>query len=112
MPHLLANEQRVNPRIAVALELRLARKVGNAVMVHTCDLSVGGARVITSRPLRIYEELRFELDLPLDGPCLNGKARVMRQDRHDTYALRFERVTATTRRALDEFVAAGLPISG
>lgn len=98
------NERRVSPRVAVALDLHLARKVGKAVTVRTSDLSVGGARVVSKRPLRIYEELQFELDLPVGGQHLNGTARVLRQHRPDMYALRFEHITPAALRDLGVFV--------
>jgi hypothetical protein len=100
----LAVEQRANPRVEVALEVHLSRKVGKEVVAQTCDLSVSGARITSDRPLRVDEELRFDLELPF-GAHLGGKARVLRQHRHDTYALRFEHVAPATRGDLDAFVA-------
>lgn len=88
----VVNEQRTSPRVAVALDLQLGRKVGTAVAAHTSDLSVGGARVVSDRPLRVDEELRFDLALPARAEHLTGVARVLRQHRHDEYALRFESV--------------------
>jgi PilZ domain len=104
MAEPLAVEQRAHPRVVVDLEVHLSRKVGKEVVAHTCDLSVSGARVTSDRPLRVDEELRFELALPR-GAHLGGKARVLRQHRHDTYALRFEHIAASTRGDLDAFVA-------
>jgi hypothetical protein len=52
-----ANERRVNPRVAVALDLHLARTKGNAVATRTLDLSVGGARVLSHRP--VLRDLAF-----------------------------------------------------
>lgn len=98
------HERRASPRVAVALELQLARKVGQPVTSRTLDLSTGGARVASDRPLRIFEELQFEVELGAGGPRLHGIARVLRQDRHDIYALRFEQVDAATRRDLETFV--------
>ena len=77
----------------MALNLHLARKVGGAVGTRTLDLSIGGARVVSTRPLRIFEELQFDLDLSDEGRHVNGTARVLRQDRHDLYALRFEHLS-------------------
>lgn len=96
-------EQRVSGRIAVALDVSLERKVGNEVHARTCDLSVTGACITCDRPLRVDEEVRFDLALPL-GDHLGGKARVLRQQRHDTYALRFEHMSPTTRGLLGAFV--------
>lgn len=96
-------EQRANPRVAVALEVSLGRKVGNDVHAQTCDLSATGACITCARPLRVDEEVRFDLALPEGGRC-GGKARVLRQQRHDTYALRFEHMSPATHAALDAFV--------
>jgi hypothetical protein len=105
MATTVAREQRACPRVAVALEVRLGRKVGNDVIAHSHDLSASGARVVTDRPLRIDEELAFAFDLPR-GAHLSGRARVLRQHRHDMYALRFERVEPEGQTLLVDFVEA------
>ncbi|MCW2993722.1 MAG: PilZ protein [Conexibacter sp.] len=97
-------EQRTCPRIAVALDLQLGRKVGTDVAAHTADLSVGGARIVSDRPLRVDEELRFDLALPARAEHLTGVARVLRQHRHDEYALRFESVDPDGVTVLGTFV--------
>jgi hypothetical protein len=96
-------DHRLNPRVTVALDVSLERKVGNEVHARTCDLSATGACITCRRPLRVDEEVRFDLTLP-DGHC-HGKARVLRQQRHDTYALRFEHMSPAMHAALDGFVA-------
>ena len=101
-----ADDRRGSPRIAVALDLHLGRKVGHAVIARTLDLSTGGARVVSARPLRVDEELHF--DLQLGDEHLAGTARVLRQHRHDTYALRFENVLPAGMRDLDAFVGSRL----
>jgi hypothetical protein len=100
-----AREQRACPRVGVALEVRLERKVGNELIARSHDLSASGARVITDRPLRIDEELTFAFDLP-HGAHLTGTARVLRQHRSDMYALRFEQVGPEGRLQLGDFVDA------
>jgi hypothetical protein len=96
-------EQRASPRVPVALEVSLGRKVGNDVHAATCDLSTSGACITCARPLRVDEEVRFDLELP-SGDHLGGKARILRQQRHDTYALRFEHLSPATHAALGAFV--------
>lgn len=96
-------EQRASPRVPVALEVSLGRKVGNDVHAATCDLSTSGACITCRRPLRVDEEVRFDLELP-SGDHLGGKARILRQQRHDTYALRFEHMSQATQAALGAFV--------
>jgi hypothetical protein len=88
----------------VALDVQLGRKIGNDVIARTHDLGIGGARVISGRPLGIDEELRFDLELPAGGPHLRGTARVLRQHRHDMYALRFENVAPAVIGVLGAFV--------
>jgi hypothetical protein len=92
--------------VAVALDVHLGRKVGNDVVARTHDLSISGARVVSARPLRVDEELRFDLELPPGGRHLSGTARVLRQHRPDMYALRFENVAPAGRDVLGEFVDA------
>jgi hypothetical protein len=67
----------------------LRRQKGNPVKATTQDLGAGGMRVVTERPLWIDEVLEFELlpDAP-DHP--HGKARVLRQQTMNVYALRFD----------------------
>jgi hypothetical protein len=100
-------EQRRCARVPVVLDVHLGRKIGNDVVARTSDLSVEGARVFSSRPLRVDEELQFDLELPAGGEHLTGTARVLRQHRHDLYALRFEKVGPAVRGVLDAFVEAG-----
>jgi c-di-GMP-binding flagellar brake protein YcgR len=99
-----AAERRTSPRVTAALDLQLARKVGNPLMVRTRDVSAGGAYVFSARPLRIYEELQFDLELA-GGEHVLGTARVLRQHQHDAYALRFEHVAPDALLALTAFVA-------
>jgi PilZ domain len=90
--------------VAVQLELRLQRRAGTAVVARTVDVGPGGARVTSDRPLRVDEEFRFAL--PVDGRDVGGLARVLRQDRHDVYALRFEGLGTADAQQLDALVAA------
>lgn len=99
-------ERRVSPRVAVAVDLRLQRKIGNPVTAHTLDLGAGGARVISDRPLRVDEELHFDVDLPVVGRHADGTARVLREHPGNAYALRFEHVGPDVLRDLDAVVAA------
>lgn len=96
-------EQRLSPRVEAALDVSLGRKVGNDVHARTCDLSLTGACITCARPLRVDEEVHFDLALPL-GDHVDGTARVLRQQRHDTYALRFEHLSPATLGALGAFV--------
>lgn len=101
-----ASERRSSPRMAVALDVRLKRKVGNPVSVQTLDLGAGGARVVSARPLRVDEELHFDLDLPVTGRHVAGTARVLRQHPNNAYALRFEHIGPAALRELQAAVAA------
>jgi hypothetical protein len=103
MPQAGWNEQRREPRAPVKVEIELERKVGRPVRVRTIDLGCGGALVRASRPLRVDEELHFDVTLP---PHVDGTARVLRQDRLDVYAIRFEGIEPTSLDELRSFVAA------
>jgi len=106
------NDQRRSARATVGLELHLVRKVGHPVTARTLDIGTGGARVRCERPLRIDEELRFDVDLPERRHLVGGTARVLRQGRHDVYALRFEGMAPAALTELRAFVEAteGTPV--
>ena len=62
---------------------------GSAIDAETVDIGPGGMCVSCARPLAADEVLRF--DLPLTpAERLDGRARVLRQEGHNRYALRFE----------------------
>jgi len=67
----------------------LERRRGGPIAGRTEDLATDGARVVVDRPLAVDEELRFDLTCP-GGHHVDGRARVLRQQRPDCYALRFE----------------------
>jgi hypothetical protein len=86
---------RRNPRAQLALALILKRQRGGPVSGHTLDVSSGGMRVLTDRPLSVDELLSF--DLALDGMAhLDGHCRVLRQHGLNCYALRFEELDVMT----------------
>ena len=71
----------------MSIECTLRRRTGSPIVARTVDVGPGGMCVTCSRPLSTDEELGFELAPP---PPINGRARVLRQQGHDTYAVRFE----------------------
>ena len=79
----------------------LHRRSGSPVTGHTVDLGPGGMCVATSRPLAADEVLRFELEAGIDG-----SGRVLRQQGHDTYAVRFERLGEPARAELHRLALA------
>src|SRR3954470_14086442 len=95
-----SDDRRKAPRVEVALECTLRRRHGKPVECRTVDVGTGGMSVSSARPLAPDEVLEF--DLPDD---LHGRARVLRQQAHQVYALRFERLLDPVRAALDELVA-------
>jgi hypothetical protein len=56
--------------------------------------------VATKRPLSADEVLSFEL-----SPAINGRARVLRQQGYDIYAVRFESLPQPARDELEGLVA-------
>jgi hypothetical protein len=102
----MTTERRGSPRVEIVLAVRLTRRQGTAVEVRTLDLGPGGARIESSRPLRIDEELGFDFDLPDGARHLNCRARVLRQQRTDVYALRFEHLSALDTETLRALAAA------
>jgi len=81
-------QQRRIPRIDIALACTLRRTKGTPIVARTLNLGSGGMLVSSARPLTVDEQIDFalaDLDVPIEG-----HARVMRQQQHDVYALRFE----------------------
>ena len=95
-------QRRATPRANVALDLLLLRARGNRVAGRTVDVGAGGTCVTTDRPLTIDEVLEFDLALP-EHP-VHGRARVLRMQSHNTYALRFEELDEEDRRLLTRVV--------
>jgi hypothetical protein len=77
-------DQRRSPRVEIDMPCTLHRRSGSPIEGRTVDLGPGGMRVCTKRPLAADETLRFELQ------GIDGRVRVLRQQSHDTYAVRFE----------------------
>lgn len=98
--------RRAGRRASLRCELELSRSTGRTIGARTVDIGLGGMRVTTDRPLSVDEVLLFDLALA-DDAHVGGHARVLRQERHDTYALRFEGLPAATTDALAGTVTAG-----
>jgi PilZ domain-containing protein len=98
-----AHEQRRTPRTALACPVVLLRRRGGPVTGRTEDVGPGGARVVVDRPLGVDEEVEF--DLTLGGAHVDGRARVLRQQGLNCYALRFERLDPAAAQALRGAVA-------
>jgi hypothetical protein len=82
-------ERRRAPRTNVALQCILHRRTGSAIEAETIDVGPGGMCVSCRRPLAADEVLTFDLPLP-DDVHVDGRARVLRHEGHQRYALRFE----------------------
>ncbi len=96
-------ERRGSPRVEISVGCTLQRRTGSPIVATTLDLGSGGMRITSDRPLRIDEELDF--DILRGGLRLTGHARVMRQHERRVYALRFERLPVVTREALRALMA-------
>jgi hypothetical protein len=83
------------------MECTLHRRSGSPITGHTVDVGPGGMCVCTRRPLAADEVLRFELPLGIDG-----RGRVLRQQGHDTYAVRFELLGESARAELHRLAIA------
>jgi PilZ domain-containing protein len=97
------SERRVMPRKDMEVPCTLSRRSGSAITAQTVNLGPGGMRITSARPLAPDEVLRFDLpDQAVDGRC-----RVLRQDGHQTYALRFEALPEGARERLDTLAGPG-----
>jgi hypothetical protein len=94
-------DQRRSPRVRVEMECTLHRRHGSPISGRTVDLGPGGMCIATSRPLAADEVLTFELP-----PRISGRARVLRQQGYDSYAVRFETLGEPAREALTVLVSA------
>jgi PilZ domain len=94
-------DQRRSPRAKVKVRCTLHRKRGGPITGHTVDLGPGGMCVCTTRPLAADEVVRFELP-----PDIDGRGRVLRQQGHDTYAVRFELLGEPARAELNRLAMA------
>jgi hypothetical protein len=92
------------PRADMAVPCLLRRRTGSPISVETVNVGPGGMCVMTKRPLGIDEILEFDLPLA-DTDHVDGRARVVRQERHDVYALRFEGLREPVRDRLQRFTA-------
>ena len=97
-----APQRRGAPRIAITLDLLLLRKHGGRIAGRTLDVGAGGMRIATDRPLSVDEVVRF--DLPVERQNAHGRARVLRMQGPNVYALRFEELDETDRRLLTQVV--------
>jgi PilZ domain len=93
-------EQRRSPRVQIEKPCTLHRRTGSPIEARTVDLGPGGMRVCTKRPLAADEILRFELE------GIDGRARVLRQQSHDMYAVRFEMLGELARTELHRLTIA------
>jgi hypothetical protein len=89
---------------AVSLRCTLARGAGSPIRACAIELGPTGMRVATERPLAVDETVEF--DLPCGDVCISGHARVIRQERPDVYAMRFEALRQPMARCLQDVVAA------
>ena len=77
-----------SPRAEIRIACTLRRRTGSPISVQTLEIGPRGMRVRTPRPLSLDETVVFDLD-DLDMR-VNGQARVLRAERANVYALRFE----------------------
>ncbi len=90
MPQAADHRQAV--RLEIALPCTLRRAVGRPIAARTLNVGAGGMLVSSDRPLTVDEPLDFDL-ANLDV-AISGRARVLRHQQRDVYALRFERLPA------------------
>ena len=76
------------PRAEIELSCTLRRGIGSPIPAQTLNVGPRGMRVRSPRPLRDDETIGF--DLPNFDMRINGRARVIRQERPHVYSLRFE----------------------
>lgn len=95
------DERRRTPRVEMHVECMLRRRAGSPISCETVDVGTGGMSVSSERPLADDEVVSFDLV----AIALNGRARVLRQQGHQLYALRFEQLAAEMRDSLERLVS-------
>jgi c-di-GMP-binding flagellar brake protein YcgR len=97
------HQRRTTPRIQITLDLMLLREKGRGINARTLDLGPGGMKVSSERPLAIDEVVRFDLSSP-GGEHIDGRARVLRMQGPNQYALRFEELDEHEKQLLTKAV--------
>jgi hypothetical protein len=96
-------ERRRTPRVPMSVECMLRRRAGSPIACETVDVGTGGMSVSSERPLAADEVVAFDLA----EVELSGRARVLRQQGHQVYALRFEQLAGEMRASLDRLLSRG-----
>ena len=99
MAHM--DERRRAPRVEMTVECMLRRRAGSPISCETVDVGTGGMSVCSKRPLADDEVVAFDLATV----ALSGRARVLRQQGHQRYALRFEQLADPARDTLERLVS-------
>jgi hypothetical protein len=84
---VLAVEPRA-PKARITLGCTLRRSFGSPIRAQTLEIGPRGMQVRSARPMSLDETVAFEI--PDLGMRVTGTARVLRIDRANVYALRFE----------------------
>ena len=91
-----------SPRAHIALSCTLRRRAGSPIPARTLELGPRGMCVSSPRPLTPDETMDF--DIAVVDMRVSGCARVLRQERPDVYALRFEGLPEAMTRRLQALV--------
>jgi hypothetical protein len=94
-------ERRRAPRVEMSVECMLRRRAGSPIPCETVDVGTGGMSVSSRRPLAADEVVSFDLA----AVELSGRARVLRQQGHQLYVLRFEQLAEPARDTLQRLVS-------
>ena len=93
-------DRRDTGRVEMSVECMLRRRAGTPIACETVDVGTGGMSVSSERPLAADEVVSFDLA----AIELSGRARVLRQQGHQVYALRFEQLPDAAREGLKQLV--------
>ena len=96
--------RRIDPA-SVSLPCTLRRRVGAPISARTLEVGPRGMCVSSPRPLAQDETVEF--DLPDVEMRISGHARVVREQRLNVYALRFEGLPAPMERRLHAIAVNG-----
>jgi hypothetical protein len=78
------------PKARITMGCTLRRSFGSPICAETLEIGPRGMQLRSARPMSLDETVDFEL--PDLGMRVGGRARVLRVERANVYALRFERL--------------------
>jgi CheY-like chemotaxis protein len=108
---LMQSERRTRPRLPVQAETSIAHAGKEDVPAALVDLSEGGIALRSDSKLPPYCKVYFQFALPGNTSLVRLSGEVMWQDSSGRVGIRFAQVPQSSRRLLNGWLQANLPLS-